>query len=147
MKRIGHKAMVAYESFEKWRKTAVTKRNLWAQGKVGESSVVYSVEAPLLAASPMGAGIQSKTEPAVKIVGSVQTNTAWIRFQSAAQRNQSQWKEAMHIRAGIEEGILAGKLPLWKRLILRCRERTGAAQEGQHHAQECHNKTTILKMR
>ena len=94
----------------------MAERNLWAERQVGESGVVNSFRYAGFAASPMGAGVKSESEPAVEIIGHAGAGAARIRFQSAAQRQQCSWKLAVDCRAGIKHGVSAEQLPLRRRL-------------------------------
>ena len=96
----------------------MAERKLWAEGKIGESSVVNSLRESYFTAVRIGAGIEGESKPAVKIIRRADTKAAGIRFQRAAQGEQGSWKLGVHVRVRIKEGVSAEKLPLGGRLFL-----------------------------
>ncbi len=114
--------MVAHQHLKKWGKMVAAERNLWAHREVGESGIVNSSRDGSFTAAPMGAGIKSPSKPMVEIIGKAGARAARIRFQAAAQWKQRSRKLAVHIRAGMKEGISAVKLPLRSGLVLSCGE-------------------------
>src|SRR6266478_5068787 len=123
--------MIAHQDLKKWGNMGVAERNLGTQREVGKSGVVNSVGEPGFTAAPMRAGIESESQPAVEIVGSAEANAAGVRFQAAAYREQCGWKLAVHIRAGMKEGVFAEKLPL-RSLVLSCGDSGKRKQDNNH---------------
>src|ERR1700730_1624840 len=104
---------------------SAAESNLWTEGKIGESGVVNSSAQASFTTAPMGAGIEREAEPAIEVIGEANARAARIRFQAAAHRGYSSWKQAVHIGTGMEEGVSTEELP-FGRLILRRRERANA---------------------
>src|SRR5208337_1011467 len=113
------------------------ERHLWSYREVGETSVINSVGYAGLTAAPMGAAIQCQSKPTIKIIGNAGAGAARIRFQSAAHREQRSWKLAVHVRAGIKEGVSAVKLPLGSRPLLSCGEGGNRTHGSNHYRQHC----------
>src|SRR3981081_1122119 len=108
---IRHKTVVAHQCLQKWREMSAAESNFWTEGKIGESGVVNSSAQTIFTAAPMRAGIECETEPAIEVIGQAEARAAWIRFQAAAHRGDSSWKQAVHGGAGMEEGVSTEKLP------------------------------------
>src|ERR1700687_2307782 len=122
--------------------------NLWTEGKIGESGVVNSSAQTSFTTAPMGAGIEGEAEPAIEVIGEADARAARVRFQAAAHGRYSSRKHSMHIGAGVEEGVSTEKLPFGSGLILRCRERTNAAQDSNHcQPHNCNTATRIMRVR
>src|ERR1700731_1679427 len=121
----------------------VAESHLGTEREVGEGRVVNSFREPSFPAPPMDAGIKSQSEPTIEIIGKAGASAARIRFQAAAQREQCSWKLAVHIRAGMKEGISAVKLPLGSRLVLSCGEGGKRAQYSNHCRQHCQNPARV----
>src|SRR5229473_4347310 len=101
----------------------VAERHLRPKRKVRESGVVNSSRKRTFPAAPVGAGIQSQSKPAIKIIGNAGAGAARIRFQvGPREREGCSWKLAVYIRVGIKVGVSAVKLPLGGRLVLSCGE-------------------------
>jgi hypothetical protein len=129
--------MVTHQDFKKRGKTIVAERKLWSEGEVGESSVVNSFCETIFTAVRIGAGVEGESDPAIKIIGSADANAAGVRFQSAAQWEQSSWKLGVHVRIWIKEGISAEKLPLGRRLFLSGSEGGERRQDSKHCQKHC----------
>src|ERR1700680_1019438 len=110
--------MAAHESLDKRGKIVATIGQLRPHGEVVEGGVVDSSAHPGLIAVPVPADIAGQSEPAVKVVGDAGTEAARIGFQTAGHGKQSSGKQAVHVGAGIEEGVSAVELPCRSRLIL-----------------------------
>src|ERR1039458_3588870 len=140
--------MPAHESFEKRGKIVVTKGYLRPTGEVEEFAVVNSVVHPFLPAAPLPTDVGGQSEPAGKVVGDAGTGAPRIRFHAAAHREHSSWEQAVHIGAGIDKGVSAEKFPFGGRLILRCRERANAAQDGNYRQpHNCNTATRVMRVR
>src|SRR5450756_794200 len=127
---------------------SAAESNLWTEGKIGESGIVNSSAQTSFTAAPIGAGIECEAEPAIEVIGEADARASRIRFQAAAQRGHCSWKQAVHIGAGMEEGVSAEKFPFGSGLILRGRERSHATQDGNYCQQHnCNTATRLMRVR
>jgi hypothetical protein len=134
---IGHKAMVTHQDLKKRGKTIVPESKLRTEGEIGESGVVNSLRESSFTAVRIRAGVESESDPAVKIIGSAEAKAAGVRFQGAAQWEQGSWKLGVHVSVWIKEGISAEKLPLGRRLFLSGSEGGKRRQDGKHCQKHC----------
>src|SRR5579872_7358529 len=120
MKDFRHQTMVAQQYFHEWREVLAAEGKLGTERDIGKTGVVDSRDyRESFTAAPMIAVIKSEPEPPVEIISCTGARASWIRFHTAAQREQSQRQLAGHIRRGIKTGISGVKLPLGGCLVLR----------------------------
>src|ERR1700730_6237307 len=126
---------------------STAERNLWTEGEIGKGGVVNPSAQCRFTASPMRAGIEGEAEPAIEVIGEADARAARIRFEGAARRRDSSRKQALHIGPGMEERISTEELPFGG-LILRRREHTNAAQDGNYcQPHNCNTATRIMRVR
>src|SRR4029077_21134045 len=102
----------------------------------------------IFTAAPMGAGVECEAEQAIEAKGWAEARAARIRFQAAAHRGDSSWKQAVHIGARMEEGVSTEKLPFGSGLILLRRERANATQDSNYcQPHNCNTATRIMRVR
>src|SRR6266849_587568 len=119
------------------------ERNLWAHREVGETGVVNCFGDRRFTAAPMVAAIESDSQPTVEIKGNAATDAAGVRFETAAYWEQSSRKLAVHIRAGMKEGVSAVELHLWRRPVLSCGGGGKHTEDSNHCRQHCQNPTGV----
>src|ERR1700729_3241284 len=104
MESIRHEAMVAHQYFEKRRKMAMPKGELWTYRKIRERGVIDTVGSNFTTI-PKRAAVESDSHPTVEVIGDAGPDASRIRFQSAAHRQESQREHAVNIGPGMEERI------------------------------------------
>ena len=93
--------MVAHQPFEKPRKVAATKSNLWTQREIRERGVIDSVR-PNFATVPVCTAIEGDSKQTIEIIGDAGAHASWIGFQSAVYWEQTEGENAVYIGAGME---------------------------------------------
>src|SRR5271170_2796828 len=141
-------AMLAHESFEKWRKMARAISELRPGGEVEEFDLVNSRRHPAVTAAPLATAVDCQSEPTVKVVGNGSAKAPRIPRQATVHRENCARKQAVHIAAGVESRVSAVKFPLGSRLVLRCRERAQATEDSNHSQQrDCDAAARVMRMR
>jgi hypothetical protein len=115
--------MLAHERFEKRGKVACAKSYLRPSREIEGFGVVNSHGHPSLPTAEIPADVAGQSEPSVKVISNAGARSPRIRFQRAVDREDPAGKQAMHMCAGIDKGVSAGKFPFGSRLILCCSKR------------------------